>query len=137
MRGLKKKKLINLSLAMMLTFTMLTSNVSAYVYTNVENAAEKVNLALNKAAFASSEETSTFTASKATDGIIDRESSKSSRWACERYENSPWIVVDLGEKQSFNQIVINWERRNVNDYKIEISDDSKSRTSIYIGEEST
>lgn len=137
MRGLKKKKLINLSLAMMLTFTMLTSNVSAYVYTNVENAAEKVNLALNKAAFASSEETSTFTASKATDGIIDRESSKSSRWACERYENSPWIVVDLGEKQSFNQIVINWERRNVNDYKIEISDDSKSWTSIYIGEEST
>ena len=78
MRGLKKKKIINLSLATMLTFTMLISNVSAYVNTNDEKASEKVNLALNKAAFASSEETNTFTAKKVTDGIVDREGSKSS-----------------------------------------------------------
>ena len=72
MRGLKKKKIINLSLATMLTFPMLISNVSAYVNTNDEKASEKVNLALNKAAFASSEETNTFTAKKVTDGIVDR-----------------------------------------------------------------
>ena len=125
MRGLKKKKIINLSLATMLTFTMLISNVSAYVNTNDEKASEKVNLALNKAAFASSEETNTFTAKKVTDGIVDREGSKSSRWACERYENGPWVAIDLGQKQSFDEVNITWERRNVNSYKIEISDDSE------------
>ena len=133
MRGLKKRKLINLSLAMMLTFTMLASNVSAYVNTNAEKVSEKVNLALNKAAFASSEETSSFTASKVTDGVVDRESSKSSRWACERYENGPWVAIDLGQKQNFDEVTITWERRNVNSYKIEISDDSEKWTSIYVG----
>ena len=133
MRGLKKKKIINLSLATMLTFTMLISNVSAYVNTNDEKASEKVNLALNKAAFASSEETNTFTAKKVTDGIVDREGSKSSRWACERYENGPWVAIDLGQKQSFDEVNITWERRNVNSYKIEISDDSENWTSIYVG----
>lgn len=135
MRGLKKKKLINLSLAMMLTFTMLTSNVSAYVYTNVENAAEKVNLALNKVAFASSEETSTFTASKATDGIIDRESSKSSRWASSVSSDPQWLKVDLGEVTKFDSFIIEWERRNSNNYRIQVSDDDSTWNDVYVANE--
>ncbi|MEN8077752.1 discoidin domain-containing protein [Clostridioides difficile] len=137
MRGLKKRKLINLFLAMMLTFTMLASNVSAYINTNAEKVSEKVNLALNKSAFASSEETSTFAASKVTDGIVDREGSKSSRWACQRYENAPWVAIDLGQKKNFDEVSITWERRNVKSYKIEISDDSESWTSIYVGGNTT
>lgn len=95
------------------------------------------NISLNKTASASSEETSTFTANKAIDGIVDRkpEGQSASRWASAVSSNDQWIKVDLGERTQFENIVIHWERRNPLKYRIQISDDDQNWTDVYTATE--
>ncbi len=131
MQYLRRCRKIKLMLPLFLIFTMMCSNIAAYA--TVLNVKEKVNLALKKATFASSEETLDFTSSKINDGIIDRDGERKSRWTCQRYEESPWVAIDFGEKTKFNQVVLEWERKNIESYKIEISDDKDSWRSIYEG----
>ncbi|MBY0756715.1 discoidin domain-containing protein [Clostridium sardiniense] len=131
MQYLKRNKRFKLMLPLFLIFTMMCGNMAAYA-TALKNKG-KLNLALGKSTFASSEETSDFSASKINDGIIDRTGEKQSRWACERYEENPWVAIDFGEKTKFNQVVIEWERKNIESYRIEVSDDKTSWISIYEG----
>ncbi|WP_066676875.1 discoidin domain-containing protein [Clostridium septicum] len=135
MQSLRKRKGIKRILPLFLVFAMMIGNV--YTFANVNISAERENLALNKDAFASSEETTTLTASKVTDGQIDREGAKTSRWACERHEQNPWVAIDFGAKTKFNEVVIEWERKNINSYKIETSDNRESWTTIYTGEKAS
>lgn len=131
MQSLRKRKALKRTLPLFLVFAMIFGNISTYA--NVSIIAERENLALNKDAFASSEETATFTASKVTDGQIDRDGEHVSRWACERHEQNPWVAIDFGSKTKFNEVVIEWERKNINSYKIETSDDNETWTTIYTG----
>ncbi|WP_306479909.1 discoidin domain-containing protein, partial [Mediterraneibacter sp.] len=106
---------------------------------SVEAAGEIENLALNKTATASEEETDVYSAAKAVDGVVNREAPKpQSRWATNTHsdQKAQWLKVDLGAKKSFRSFVIAWERRNITSYKIQISDtgednDESKWTTVY------
>ena len=88
-------------------------------------AAEPVNLAQGKEATANDTETNAYQASKAVDGVVNRDAEKpqQSRWATNTSaEEQPKILtVDLGERKTFQSFVIAWERLNITHYKIETS----------------
>ena len=106
---------------------------------SVEAAGEIENLALNKTATASEQETDSYSAAKAVDGVVNREAPKpQSRWATNTHSNqeAQWLKVDLGEKKTFRSFVLAWERRNITSYKIQISDtgednDDSKWTTVY------
>ena len=85
------------------------------------------NLALNKTVTTSENETSYFTGAMAVDGIVNRDASTNadqSRWATNTHsdEEAQWLEVDLGEEMTFQSFVIAWERTNITNYQIQISD---------------
>lgn len=98
---------------------------------------EPENLARSATATASEEETSDYTASKAIDGIINREAAKpQSRWATGQHTDSAaqWLKLDLGSEKKFQSFVIAWERTNIHSYKIQTSatgEDNGEWTDIY------
>ncbi len=106
---------------------------------SVEAAGEIENLALNKTATASEQETADYSAAKAVDGVVNRDAAKpQSRWATNKSENqkAQWLKVDLGAKKKFQSFVLAWERRNITSYKIQISDtgednDASKWTTVY------
>ena len=70
-----------------------------------------VNLALNKVATSSENETDYYTAAKAVDGIVNRDVSdkkQQSRWATNTHSDGKamWLKVDLGEAQTFQSFVL-------------------------------
>ena len=86
-----------------------------------------VNLALNKVATSSENETDYYTAAKAVDGIVNRDVSdkkQQSRWATNTHSDGKamWLKVDLGEAQTFQSFVLAWERTNITGYEIQVSD---------------
>ncbi|MGE7616484.1 DUF4855 domain-containing protein [Paenibacillus sp. NPDC101420] len=85
----------------------------------------KPNLALNKSATSSSNETSTLTADKAVDGNV------TTRWAS-LYSNPQWIYVDLGQETRVNNVKLNWEYAHAKGYKIQVSNDATNWTDIYM-----
>ena len=94
-------------------------------------AAEPVNLALNATATANDTETDDYQASKAVDGVVNRDAPKpQSRWATNpSADQAPKILtVNLGEKKTFQSFVIAWERLNITAYKIEIADSNDEQT---------
>ncbi len=84
----------------------------------------KPNLALNKPAVSSSNETSEFTANKAVDG------NPSTRWSS-LYSNPQWIYVDLGQITRINNVQLNWENAYAKGYKIQVSNDASTWTDVY------
>ena len=85
------------------------------------------SLALNKTVTTSENETSYFTGAMAVDGIVNRDASTNadqSRWATNTHsdEEAQWLEVDLGEEMTFQSFVIAWERTNITNYQIQISD---------------
>ena len=88
-------------------------------------AAEPVNLAQGKEATANDTETNAYQASKAVDGVVNRDAEKpqQSRWATNTSakEQPKILTVDLGEQKTFQSFVIAWERTNITHYKIETS----------------
>ena len=86
---------------------------------------EAVNLALNAAATANDTETNDYPASKAVDGIVNRDAQKpQSRWATNTSaaQDPKILTVDLGEAKTFQSFVIAWERLNITSYKIQTAD---------------
>jgi hexosaminidase len=132
-----RNRLDNISkriLPLFVVFTMLFSFVPVRAEVNTE--IQRENLALGKSATASGYEAgSGFTADKVIDGTVDRptdiDKGGSSRWASAINAVKPWITIDLTEVKAFDEIVIEWERRNVNSYKIEVSDDNSTWTAIH------
>ena len=108
---------------------------------SVNSSAEavKTNIALNAAATADGQDSEAHNPSKAVDGVINREAqqnSDQSRWSVEDNKGegptgSHWLKIDLGSSKTFNEIVIDWERKNVTDYSIEVSDNDKDYREIY------
>ncbi|MDU2169465.1 discoidin domain-containing protein, partial [Clostridium celatum] len=132
MRGMHNRKAFKKVLPLFLASSMVLSNISVFA---TENTNGESNLALNKTTFSSGDETEGFNSTKVTDGIINRNANngEQSRWASVRYAENPYVGVDLGEKTVFNEVVIEWERKNINSYEIQISDDKDSWTTIYTG----
>ncbi|XSG76438.1 discoidin domain-containing protein [Herpetosiphon llansteffanensis] len=81
------------------------------------------NLALGKTALASSSENADFGAALALDGNVN------TRWSSS-FADGQWLRVDLGSVQSFNRIVLRWEAAYATSYRIQISNDAATWTTI-------
>ena len=92
------------------------------------NLAKRDNLALNKDVTVSGLEVNDgrFTADKAVDGIV----SKDSRVSFAKNQDEQWMVVDLGEVYNISELVIQYESQ-VPKYKIEVSTDGETYTQVY------
>ncbi len=81
------------------------------------NNCSTVNVALNKAAYASSTETTGFEAGKATDGNL------TTRWSSS-FSDPQYIYVDLGQRYDICRVALHWEAALGEDFKIQVSDDA-------------
>ncbi|MDX6191746.1 family 16 glycosylhydrolase [Flavobacterium sp. Fl-318] len=77
------------------------------------------NLALGKTAVASTEENTTLSAAKTTDG-----DATATRWASSFANATEWIYVDLGSTYNINRVVLKWEAAFATQYKVQISADA-------------
>jgi hypothetical protein len=82
------------------------------------------NLALGKRAFSSSNDSTQRDAAKAVDG------SGTTRWASARSDRE-WIYVDLGAVYQVSAVKLTWETAFGRSYRIQISNDALSWTTIY------
>ncbi|MGW5781932.1 galactose-binding domain-containing protein [Streptomyces sp. NPDC003863] len=82
------------------------------------------DLALGRPTTASSTETTGFPASNATDGDLG------SRWSS-AYADPTWIQVDLGTPQTVNRVVLAWENAYGKDYRIQVSNDGTTWSTVY------
>lgn len=120
-KSLKKLSACILAAAMTVTLAAPFSPL-----TEVKAAGEEaVNLALGATATANDTETNDYPASKAIDGVVNREAAKpQSRWATNpNSSQEPKILtLDLGAKKTFQSFVIAWERLNITSYEIQTSE---------------
>ncbi|WP_342433123.1 discoidin domain-containing protein [Neobacillus sp. FSL H8-0543] len=83
----------------------------------------------------SGSETASFGPEKAFDGKYDRYTNKDSRWASTlglaSKENPKWLQVEYPEVKTFQGFKIHWERKNVNAYSIQVSNDGTSFKTVY------
>lgn len=102
-----------------------TSSGNTYYFDNIRavnlvtTTPNNVNLALSKPTLASTEENSTYTSAKATDG-----DAVTSRWSSSFVNASEWIYVDLQSNYSINRVVLKWEAAFATQYKVQISTDN-------------
>ena len=91
------------------------------------------NLALKGTATSSGVEADTVAASNAIDGIInpDVPNKEQSRWGSTTGHDTKWLQVDLGKACSIQYFVLEWERKNVSDYSVQVSMDGESWTDVY------
>jgi hypothetical protein len=82
------------------------------------------NLALNKAATASSTENAGTPAANAVDG------NTGTRWSS-AFSDPQWLEVDLGSSQAICQVTLNWENAYATAYQIQASADGTNWTTIY------
>lgn len=102
------------------------------IYENLGIARE--NLALNKEVSVSGLEVNDgrFTADKAVDGIV----SKESRVSFAKDKDEQWLLVDLGDMKTVSEFVINYESA-VGKYEIQVSEDGKNFETVYVKDEAT
>ncbi|MET9499229.1 discoidin domain-containing protein [Streptomyces sp. NPDC006552] len=86
------------------------------------------NIALGKPVTASSQQTTDYgdcpcTAAQAVDGKND------TRWASD-WSDPQWLRVDLGSRQSFKHVQLNWETSYAKAYTIQTSDDGQNWTTV-------
>jgi hypothetical protein len=82
------------------------------------------DLALNKAATASSLESAAYPAANAVDG------NTGTRWSS-AFSDPQWLDVDLGSTQSICQVSLNWENAYATAFQIQTSTDNTNWTTIY------
>ena len=82
------------------------------------------NLALNKAALASSVEEAGLEAAKAFDG------NGGTRWAS-AYSDPQWLRVDLAAPHTINRVVLRWEAAYGRAYQVQVSPDGNAWSTIY------
>ncbi|MEI8342405.1 MAG: discoidin domain-containing protein, partial [Verrucomicrobiota bacterium] len=76
--------------------------------------APPTDLALNKTATSSSNESSSYPAAYAVDG------SSTTRWSS-AFSDPQWIYVDLGASHTINEVKLNWETACGKDYVIQVA----------------
>ena len=82
------------------------------------------NIALYKAATASSLENAGYAATNAFDGNL------STRWSS-AFSDPQWIYVDLGSTSTISEVVLYWEAAYGKNYQIQVSPDATNWTTIY------
>ncbi|MDR2583901.1 MAG: discoidin domain-containing protein [Fibromonadaceae bacterium] len=87
-----------------------------------------INLALSGTATASRSEGS-FTPGKAIDGSTASDSRWSSYQSGAENDNQ-WIIVDLGSTYKVNKVILNWEAAYGKSYRIEVSTEGSSWTTV-------
>ncbi|AYE35153.1 discoidin domain-containing protein [Clostridium septicum] len=125
----------NKKLWVMFLSAMVITN--SFTFVKAETNLVKKNIALEPGVIATSSdnETSDLSAGKAIDGVVDyQKATGQSRWASNTTspteENKKWLKIDLGEVKNFNEIVIDWERKNATNYIIEVSNDDTNWRAI-------
>ncbi|WP_433041573.1 discoidin domain-containing protein [Dactylosporangium sp. CS-033363] len=78
------------------------------------------NVALNRPATASSQESASLGPAKAVDG------SATSRWSSAHGVDPQWIQIDLGATTQLCQVVLTWQRSYAKSYRVEVSADGTS-----------
>lgn len=105
--------------------------VSSFVFVPAEQleaaVIQEINWALGRDATANDEEADCWGAEKAVDGVVNRDEGtkeNQSRWATHTSDSQTprVLIVDLGTEREFNHFVIEWERTNITDFKIAVSD---------------
>lgn len=93
-------------------------------------AAEGENLARLEGvtATASSSEADSLTAEKVIDGDT---SSRESRWGSALGGGPQWIQLAWESAQSIQNVRIYWERKNIKDYEVQVSNDGETWTPLY------
>ena len=114
-----------------LSAAMVLGSVTVAPAVKAENVEEKagyeVNYALNSKVTASNQELANqWGPEKAVDGIVNRDAAKpeQSRWSTEQSttQEARTLTLDLGTVKTFSQFVIEWERTNITNFKISVSD---------------
>jgi hexosaminidase len=84
---------------------------------------------------ASGSEAAAFGPEKAFDGQYNRFTHKDSRWASTlglaSKENPKWLQVEYPEAKTIQGFKIHWERKNVNSYSIQVSNDGVNFKNVY------
>jgi hypothetical protein len=91
---------------------------------NLEDTCNSFDIALNKPAVASSQESSQLNAAAAFDG------DPGTRWASMKGNDLQYIYVDLGEKYDLCRVVLKWENALAKNFTIDVSDDEINWTTI-------
>ncbi|MDX2971747.1 discoidin domain-containing protein [Kribbella solani] len=81
-------------------------------------------LSQGRPVIASSNEDDTLAAAKAIDG------DSSTRWASTEGSDPQWLRVDLGQPAAVGRVKLNWEAAYAKAYRIEVSDDGTSFTTV-------
>lgn len=89
-----------------------------------QKAAVDYTLETNLTAIASSIERAGLEAKYATDG------NTGTRWSS-AFSDNQWIYVDLKKNKSINRVVLNWETAAAKAYKIQVSGDAITWTTVY------
>lgn len=114
-----------------LSAAMVLGSVTVAPAVKAENVEERagyeVNYALNSKVTASNQEVANqWGPEKAVDGIVNRDAAKpeQSRWSTEQSttQEARTLTLDLGTVKTFSQFVIEWERTNITNFKISVSD---------------
>ena len=114
-----------------LSAAMVLGSVTVAPAVKAENVEEKagyeVNYALNSKVTASNQEVANqWGPEKAVDGIVNRDAAKpeQARWSTEQSttQEARTLTLDLGTVKTFSQFVIEWERTNITNFKISVSD---------------
>lgn len=122
-------------LSMILAFTLILSSLSSAAFAVSKD--EPVNFARTATATASNTEPgTTLFASKAIDGVVDRDTTpkaNQSRWAANKSDTQEarWLQLDFGEEKTFDKVVLEWERLNIDSYALQISDDASAWETVY------
>lgn len=139
---MKQKKLTQATLCLALSTSMIASyaapvlaqepvSVTAAEQTEEETIRYSGNLALNKPATASSEEASTVSADKVTDGYRSTVNNVKHHWGSARGTGPDWIYVDLESEQSIKKIDIYWESQKADSYKVQIATENPGEESSW------
>lgn len=128
-----------------LSAAMVLGSVTVAPAIKAENVEEKagyeVNYALNSKVTASNQEVANqWGPEKAVDGIVNRDAAKpeQSRWSTEQSttQEARTLTLDLGTVKTFSQFVIEWERTNITNFKISVSDTENGEyKDVYVKED--
>ncbi|MFD6431756.1 discoidin domain-containing protein [Streptomyces venezuelae] len=89
---------------------------------------EGTNLALGKTAKASSEQAGGGDCPCTAAGAVDGKAT--TRWASD-WSDPQWLQVDLGSRQSFRHVQLNWETSYAKAYTIQTSDDGQNWRTVH------
>ncbi|MBM7268737.1 discoidin domain-containing protein [Streptococcus suis] len=84
------------------------------------------NLAKGKSVQANGQEVANLSADKVTDG------NGTTRWASDRGHSPKFIQIDLGQRETFSTITVDWERKNASNYRFQVSDDGQQWRDVLI-----